>query len=100
MLLYLSGNTCPDISFAVNCCSRYIFFAKHSHKEALKQISRYLKLTRDCGLILNTNRELFNIDSYPGVYFSGMYGHDNLDDPVCVNSRTYYVITFSDCRVS
>jgi hypothetical protein len=25
MLLYLSGHTCPDITFAVNCCACYIF---------------------------------------------------------------------------
>ena len=25
MLLYLSGHTCYDIDFSVNCCSRYMF---------------------------------------------------------------------------
>jgi hypothetical protein len=43
MLLYLSGHTRPDITFAVNCCARYMFCPKHSHKLALKRIGRYLK---------------------------------------------------------
>ncbi len=29
MLLYLSGHTQPDISYAVNCCPRYMFCPKH-----------------------------------------------------------------------
>jgi len=36
MLLYLSGHTCPDITFALNCCARYMFCPKHSHELALK----------------------------------------------------------------
>ncbi len=37
MLLYLSGNTCLDITFAVNCCAHYMFCPKHLHELALKQ---------------------------------------------------------------
>ena len=32
MLLCLSGHTRPDITFAVNCCARYMFFPKKSHE--------------------------------------------------------------------
>ncbi len=38
MLLYLSGHTRPDITFAVNCCACYMFCPKHSHELALKRI--------------------------------------------------------------
>ena len=38
MLLYLSGHTRPDITYAVNCCARYMFAPKHSHEMALKRI--------------------------------------------------------------
>ena len=99
IILYLSGHTCPDIAFSVNCCARCIYFSKYSHEEYLKQNGRYLKLTCDRGLILNPNRELFNIDIYPDAYFSGMYGHENPTDTACVKSRTGYVIAFSYCPV-
>ena len=99
MLIFLSRHTCPYIAFAVNFCARYMFCPKHSHEEALKQISQYLKLTRDCGLVLNPNVDLFKIYSYPYAYFDGMYGHENLTCPECVNSCTGYVSTFSYCPV-
>jgi hypothetical protein len=48
MLLYLSGHACPDITFAVNCCARYIMFSpKRLHELALKLIGHYLKQTSD-----------------------------------------------------
>ena len=96
ILLYLSGNTRPNIVFAVNCYARYLFLPKHSHEEALKRINWYLKLNRDSGLTLNANREIFNIDSYNYSYFSIMYVHENPTDTDCVKSLTGYVITFSD----
>jgi hypothetical protein len=32
----LSEHTRPNIIFAVNCCTRYMFCPKHSHTLALK----------------------------------------------------------------
>jgi hypothetical protein len=53
MLLYLSGHTCSDIAYAVNCAAQYMFWPKKSHEDALKQIGRYLKATRNCGFFIN-----------------------------------------------
>ena len=50
MLLYLSGHSRPDISYAVHCCARYMFNPRLSHEKALKRIGRYLKATRNRGL--------------------------------------------------
>jgi hypothetical protein len=52
MLLYHSGHTRPNIAYAVNCAARYMFCPKKSHEEALQQIGRYLKTTRNRGLII------------------------------------------------
>ena len=100
MLLYLYGHTIPDIAFAFNFCAIHMVCPKHSHEEALKRIGRYLKLTWDCGLILNRNRDLFKIDSYPDAYFSGIYGHEKTTNPTYVKSRNGYVIKVSDSPVS
>ena len=99
MLLYLSGHTRPDITYAVNCCARYMFCPKRSHELALKRLGCYLKQTRDCSLILNPNDLKCKIDCYPDADFAGMYGHEKPTDPACVKSRTELIITFADCPV-
>ena len=84
MLLYLSGHSCPDITYAVNYCARYMLCPKHSHEVVLKQICHYLKLTREYGLVMNPNSDMMKIDCYPDADFSRMYGHEKPTDPVCV----------------
>ena len=98
MLLYLSGHSRPDITYAVNCAAHYMFCPKQSHELALKRIGRYLKATQSRGLILNPSKEL-KIDCYPDADFAGMYGHEKPTDPACVKSRTGYTITVADCPV-
>ena len=51
MLLYLSGNSRPDIAFSVNQATRFTHDPKDSHATAIKRIVKYLKATRDKGLI-------------------------------------------------
>lgn len=75
-----------------------MFCPRKSHEVALKRIGRYLKATRDKGLILNPANEL-KIDNYPDADFAGMYGHEVITDPSCVKSRTGFIITVADCPV-
>ena len=72
---------------------------KHWHETALKCIGRYLKETRDQGLILNPSFDVCKLDYDPDAYFSGMYGREILTDSACVKIRTRFVITFDDCPV-
>jgi hypothetical protein len=99
MLLYLSGHTRPDITFAVNCCARYMFCPKHSHELALKRIGRYLKQTPDRGMVMDPSSDVCKIDAYPDADFAGMFGHEDHTDPACAKSRTGFIITFADCPV-
>ena len=98
MLLYLSGHTCPDITFAVNCCARYMFCPKHSHELALKRIGRYLKQTPYRGMVMNPSSDVCKIDAYPNADFAGMYGHEEHTDPACAKSRIGFIINC--CRLS
>jgi hypothetical protein len=92
MLLYLSGHTRPDITFAVNCCACYMFCPKHSHELALKRIGHYLKQTPDRGMVMNPLSYVCKIDAYPDADFAGMFGHENHTDPACTKSRTGFII--------
>ncbi len=86
MLLYLSGHTRPNITFAVN-----MFCPKHSHELALKRIGCYLKQTPDRGMVMNPSSDVCKIDAYPDADFTGMYA--------CAKSWTGFIITFADCPV-
>ena len=98
MLLYLSGHSRPDIAYAVSMVARFTFAPKSSHEEALKRIGRYLLGTRNKGLILTPTEEL-NIDAYPDADFAGLYGYEDSLDPVCVRSRTGFVICVASCPI-
>ena len=76
-----------------------MFSPKASHEQALKRIGRYLKATRERGMVLHPSGSVLKIDSYPDADFAGMYGHEIANDPACVKSRTGYVITAASCPV-
>ncbi|KAL7447790.1 hypothetical protein ACHAXS_000093, partial [Conticribra weissflogii] len=60
------------------------------HKQALKKIGHYLKATVDQGLIMKPSENFLKIDSFLNANFARMYRHKEMDDPVCVKSRTGY----------
>lgn len=99
MLLYLSSNTRPDIQFAVHQCARFTHFPKKSHGEAVKRICRYLKGTMDQGLEFKPT-DAMELDMYVDADFAGLWNHEDDQDPVCVKSRTGYVITLGSCPVT
>jgi hypothetical protein len=70
MLLYLQGHSCPDITYAVSQCSRFVHSPRRSHEIALEHIGQYLKGTLDEGLILKPSEEL-DIDVFVDADFAG-----------------------------
>ena len=96
MILYLASNTRPDISFSVHHFSRSTHNTKASHETAVKSICRYLQGTKDNGILFNLSKKLV-MDCYADADFSGMWGHENLRDPICSMSRTAFVVNFSYC---
>ena len=69
MPLYLSGNTCPDVSLVMNGCYQYMFSTKKYHKLSLKILVHYLKQTKNCGLVLDTNYDVCKVDTHPYAVF-------------------------------
>ncbi len=99
MLLYLSGHTRPDFTFALKCCAQYMFCPKHLHELALKCIHNYLNQTSDRGMVMNTSSNVCKIDAYPDADFAGMYSHEDHTDPACAKSCTRFIITFAESTV-
>ena len=83
MLLYLSTNTRPDITFAVSQVCRFGNDPKRSHAAAVKHILRYLKKTCNEGITVKPSDNKFNLDLYVDADFCGLFGRE---DPRDVNS--------------
>jgi hypothetical protein len=63
MLLYLSTNTRPDITFAVSQVARFNHSPKKSHASAIKTIVHYLHRSADKGTIVTPTGDL-SLDCY------------------------------------
>jgi hypothetical protein len=94
--MYLSSNSRPDIAFAVHQCARFTHSPKASHGEALRRICRYLKGTSNQGLILRPTAKL-RLDVHVDSDFAGLWKREDDQDPVCVKSRTGFVISLAGC---
>ena len=99
MLLYLSSNSRPDIAYAVSQCARFNHCPKLVHEIAIKRIARYLKGTRDKGLILKPDSAL-SLEMYADADFAGLWSTEDPDDPICVRSRTGCVITLGGVPIT
>ena len=99
MLLYLSSNSRPDISFAVSQCARFNHCPRLCHEIAVKRIARYLKGTRTQGLILKPESNL-SLAMYADADFAGLWTAEDHDDPICVRSRTGSVITLGGVPIT
>ncbi len=99
MFLWLAGHTYPDITNIVNCAVWYMLSPEILHRHALKQTACYLKHTSDNGLIMKPSKKLLKIGSFPDTKFSEMYVHKAINVPVCVNSRTEYMIMVANSLI-
>ena len=93
MLLYLSNNTRPDITFAVSQVARFTANPKKSHAQAIKTIVRYLAKTFDKGILV-TPDDTFNLKCWVDADFAGLYNREPSQNPNAARSRYGYVITF------
>ena len=98
-LNYLQGMTRPDLSYAVHQCARFCESPKLSHEQAIKRICRYLKGTKEEGMIFKPNlKEGFKC--YVDADRAGNWNKDYVDDESCVKSRTGFLITYAGCPVT
>ena len=98
MLLYLSTNTRPDISYAVSQVARFSHNPKQSHASAVKTIVRYLAGSKDKGTIFHRPEKL-HLDCYVDADFAGLHGRDPPEEPTSVKSRTGYILSFAGCYI-
>ena len=98
--MYLSANEHPEIQFAVHQCERFTHCLKKVHANAIKRIFHYLKwvLHEEGGLTFKKEAG-YQLDCYVDTDFAGLWSYEHDQDPVCVKSRTGYVITLAGCPI-
>ena len=72
-LLYLTAS-CPDISFSVSVCARFLTKPKNSHLTTVKRIIKYVNGTSDFGLFYSKELNV-SLAGYSDTDWAG-----NVDD--------------------
>jgi hypothetical protein len=97
-LNFLEKSTRLDLGYATHQCARFCTAPKESHAIAVKRIGRYLKGTRDQGLILKP--EDYSFEVFVDADHSGNWKFgETEDDMATAKSRTGYVIKYAGCPV-
>jgi hypothetical protein len=95
MMHYLTGNTRPDITFAVSQCARFQQATRQSHAAALKRIGRYLQHTLDQGMIVKRipPGDPLTLDLAVDNEFASLWNPQEADDASNCRSRTGFIIS-------
>ena len=91
MLLYLYGNTRPDIAFDVHEAAQFSHGPRQCHEDAVKRNVRYLIGTRYEGFYFGSKTD-FRLEAYADADFSGLWGIEEPQDPTSVKCWSGYLI--------
>ena len=58
----------------------------------MNRICRFIQVTKDNDLVFNPYKNLV-VDFYAGVYFAGLWGNANPQEPIFARSRNGFVVT-------
>jgi hypothetical protein len=94
MLLYLSNNTRPDITYAVSQVARFTSKPKVSHAKAIKSIIRYLSQTPDKGLTIKPDGS-YDLRCWVDADFAGLHGVEHEQNSTSARSRFGYIVSFA-----
>ena len=80
----------------MNQCARFTDNPKDSYATGIKRIIRYLKGTRTKDMKIQPTGK-HDVHCFVDVDFGGLWRSEDNQDPVCVNSRTGFVLLFMGC---
>jgi hypothetical protein len=96
-LNYLEKGTRSDISYITHQCARFTESPKDSHAKAIRWLARYLKATRNKGLIIRPSKNK-DLDVYVDADFCGNWTPTNAgEDRDTARSRHGYFIMYKGC---
>ena len=99
-LNFLEKSTRPDIAYAVHQCARFCANPKKSHGDAVIHLAKYLKSTREKGIILNPTEDK-GLEVFADADFAGSWKRTEAEhDSATAKSRTGYLIQFAGCLIT
>jgi hypothetical protein len=97
-LNYLEKCTRIDISYAAHQCARFSSDPRVPHAKAVKWLGRYLRHTRDKGLIFKPTDQSF--DCFVDADFCGNWDRSTANsDSDTARSRTGFIIFYAGCPI-
>lgn len=98
-LNFLEKSTRPDIAYATHQIARFSQDPKRTHGEAVLWLCKYLRETRNDGLILDPRLDK-SLEVYADADFAGNWNKSTAaQDISTAKSRTGFVITFAGCPI-
>ena len=89
----------PDIAYAVHQLARFSSNPKKSHADAVIHLVKYLRATKDKGIILDPKQDK-SFEVFADAYFSGnWYSRTAEHDTSTAKSRTGYIISIFGCPI-
>ena len=106
MLNYLINTTHLELAYSVHYCARFCNDPKHSHEQAVKDIIRYLIITRINpedktkyhGIIVKIDPNQSAV-CFVDASFAGDWNQNWSKEPISVFSRLGYVIYYGGCPI-
>jgi hypothetical protein len=97
---FLEKSTRPDIAYATHQVARFSQDPKAAHGEAIEHIAKYLRDTRNEGIILRPQTTK-SFDVYADADFVGNWDRMTAsNDPSTAKSRSGYVINYAGCPIA
>jgi hypothetical protein len=97
-LNYLEKGSRANIAYITHQCARSAIDPKVEHRDAIKWLGRYLKGTRDKGLILNPDGKS-GLEVYVDTDFVGNWDPDDTQSRDSARSRHGYIIKYNGCLI-
>ena len=94
---YLEKSTRPDIAYALHQCARFSADPKIEHGAAVKWLGRYLRATRDKGLIFKPTAQSF--DCWVDADFAGNWDPLDASHPSTARSRSGFIFAYAGCPI-
>jgi hypothetical protein len=79
-------------------CARFVSDPKLSHERAMIRLVRYLKSTKDRGIIFKPQPDL-GLECFVDADFAGGWTQADADNPEQVMSRTGWIIRYAGCPI-